>query len=121
MLQTMKGCMGKDPDAQGSGSETRDLLKEQAYIRVKHRQGSETRQVSSRVDPETESARTQTRVEAGKSELHLTYKRPKLTHMETGNYRGEGSQRISTMINKNPTVRIGGILSHVPWLGFGFV
>ena len=38
----MKGCVGKDPDAQGSGSETRDLLKEQAEIRVKHRQGSET-------------------------------------------------------------------------------
>ena len=60
--------MGKDPDAQGSGSEKRDLLKEQAEIRVKHRQGSETRQVNSRGDPETESASTQIKVEAEKSE-----------------------------------------------------
>ena len=68
VLWTVKGCVGKDPDAQGSGSETADLLKEQAEIAVKHRQGSETWQVSSRGDPQTESARTQIKVEAGKSE-----------------------------------------------------
>ena len=52
----------------GSGSEKRDLLKEQAEIRVIHRQGSESRLVRSRGDPETESASTQTKVKAGKSE-----------------------------------------------------
>ena len=85
--------MGNNPDAQGSGSEKRDLLGSRQKS-VKHRQGSETRQVKSRGDPKTELARTQTRVEAEKSELHLTYQRPKLTHVETGYYRGEGSQRI---------------------------
>ena len=32
LLGTVKGCVGKDPDAQGSGSEKRDLFKEQAEI-----------------------------------------------------------------------------------------
>ena len=54
VLGTVKECVRKDPDAQGSGSETRDLLKEQAEIRIKHRQGSETQQVNLRGDPETE-------------------------------------------------------------------
>ena len=44
----------------------RDLLKEQEEIRVKDRQGSETWQVNLRGDPE--SASTQIKVEAGKSE-----------------------------------------------------
>ena len=43
-----EGVCGEEP--RWSGSETRDLLKEQAEIRVKHRQGSETRQVSLRGD-----------------------------------------------------------------------
>ena len=54
--------MGKDPHAQGSGSEKRDLLKEQEEISVIHRQGSESRQVRPRGDPETESASTQIKV-----------------------------------------------------------
>ena len=47
--------MGKDPDAQGSVSGKRDLFKEQAEIRVKHRQGSETRQVKSRGDTDRQT------------------------------------------------------------------
>ena len=39
-----------------------------AEIRVKHMQGSETRQVKQRGDPETETARTQIKVEVRKSE-----------------------------------------------------
>ena len=97
-----RGCVGKDPDAQGSGSEEKGFIREQAEIRVKYRQGSESRKVKSRGDPKTELARTQTRVKAGKSELRLTCKRPKLTHVETGYDRGEGSQRISTKMNKKP-------------------
>ena len=61
--------MGKDPDAQGSESEKRDLFLEQAEIRVKHRQGSESQKIKLRGDPKTELASTQTRVEAGKSEI----------------------------------------------------
>ena len=34
IVKNVKGCVGKDPDAQGSGSEKRNLLKEQAEIRV---------------------------------------------------------------------------------------
>ena len=45
------------------------------------RQGSEYQTVKYREYPKPESARTQTRVETGKSELHLTYNRPKLTYI----------------------------------------
>ena len=42
----------------GVGVKKLDLLREQAEIRVKHRQGSETQQVNSRGDPAS-SLRTQ--------------------------------------------------------------
>ena len=60
----MKGMCGKGPRCTGKW----DLLKEQAEIRVIHKQGSESRQVKSRGDPETESASTQIKVETGKLE-----------------------------------------------------
>ena len=52
---------------------------EQAEIRVKHRQGSESRKVKSRGDPKTELVSTQT-----SQKYVLTCKRPKLTHMGRG-------------------------------------
>ena len=57
----------KDPDAQGSGSEKGIYLRSRQKT-VEHRQGSETRLVNSRGNPETQSASTHIKVEAGKSE-----------------------------------------------------
>ena len=69
--------MGKDPDAQGSGSEKKDLFWSRQKS-VKHRQGSESRKVKLRGDPKTELARVfGSRVEAGKSEIRLTCKKKK--------------------------------------------
>ena len=89
-LRNVKGMCGEGPRCTGKWEWKRDWFWEQAEIRVKHRQGSESRKVKLRGDPKTELASTQTRVEAGKSEIYLTCKKPKLTHMETGYYRGGG-------------------------------
>ena len=56
---------GKDPDAQGSGSEFLFFILEQAEIRVKYGHGSESRKV--KIEGRSKDrASTQTRVEAGK-------------------------------------------------------
>ena len=55
MLRTVKGCVGKDPDAQGSGSEKRDLLRSR-----QSNTGWGQNQVKSRGD--LESASTQIKV-----------------------------------------------------------
>ena len=49
--------------------------------RIRIQAGSEYQTVKYREDPKPESARTQTRVETGKSELHLTYNRPRLAYI----------------------------------------
>ena len=72
LLRTVKGCVGKNPDAQGSGCKTRDLLKVQAEIRVKNQPG--VRNTAGQFEGRSRDrvSKNTNRVEAGKSELHLT-------------------------------------------------
>ena len=62
--ETWWGFVGKDPDAQGSGSEKRDLLGAGRNQSQNTGRGQNNRK---RGDPKTESASKQNRVEAGKS------------------------------------------------------
>ena len=65
-VRNREGFMVKDSDAQGSGSE--NGFNKGAGRNQSQRQGSESRQVRLRGDPGTESASTQIKVEARKSE-----------------------------------------------------
>ena len=76
-----RGCGVKDPDAQGGGSEKGIYLGSRQKWESNTGRGQKHGR-SSRGEIQTESASTQIKVEAGKSEKRLTCKRPKLTNID---------------------------------------